>query len=54
MALCRKVITEIYQMLNKREYHYFCNLVLHNEKMSEYRKLFGKENIIFQEFSKAA
>jgi len=54
MALCRRVITEIYQMLKKREYHYFCNPVLHNKKMSEYRNLLEKENIILQEFSKAA
>ena len=54
MALCRRVITEIYQMLKKQEYHYFCNPVLHNKKLSEYRKFLGKENIIFQEFSNAA
>jgi len=54
MALCRRVITEIYQMLKKQEYHYFYNPVLHEKKMSEYRKFLEKENIISQEFSKAA
>jgi len=54
MALCRRVITEIYQMLKKQEYHYFYNPVLHEKKMSEYSKFLLKENIIFQGFSKAA
>jgi len=52
MALCRKVITQIYepkvrQMLKKQEYHYFCNSVLHEKKMAEYRKFLETENIIF-------
>jgi len=54
MALCRRVITQIYQMLKKQEYHYYYNPVLHVKKMSDYRKLLEKEHIIFQEFSKAA
>ena len=45
MALCRKVITQIYQMLKKQEYHYFHNPVLHGKKMAEYKKFLEKENI---------
>jgi transposase len=36
MALCRKVITEIYQMLKNGEYHYYRNEVLHKKKMQKY------------------
>jgi len=43
MALCRKVITEIYQMLKKEEYHYFRNPLLHEKKMTDYRKLLEKQ-----------
>jgi transposase len=49
MALCRKVITEIYQMLKKEEYHYFRNPVLHEKKMAEYRKFLQKEKGIINE-----
>jgi hypothetical protein len=47
MALCRRVITEIYQMLKKEEYHYFRNSILHENKMAEYRKFLRKEKLIF-------
>jgi transposase len=47
MALCRKVITEIYQMMKKDEFHYFMNPVLHEKKMLEYKKFLQKENILF-------
>lgn len=36
MALCRKVLAEIYHMLDKSEYHYYRNEDLHNKKMKEY------------------
>jgi len=36
MALCRKVLAEIYHMLDKHEYHYYRNADLHNKKMKEY------------------
>ena len=39
MALCRRVITQVYQMLKKQEYHYYCNPVLHEKKMTEYKRL---------------
>jgi transposase len=47
MALCRRVITQIYQMLKKQEYHYFYNPVLHGKKITEYKKFLERENIIF-------
>ena len=47
VALCRRVITEIYQMLKKGEYHYFRNEVLHKKKLAEYRKFLDKEHKIF-------
>jgi len=43
MALCRRVITEIYQMLKKEEYHYYYNPVLHGKKMAEYQKFLEKD-----------
>jgi hypothetical protein len=48
MALCRKVITEIYQMLKKEENHYFMNPVLHKKKMEGYRKFLEKNNIFIE------
>jgi transposase len=53
IALCRRVITEIYQMLKKGEYHYFRNEVLHEKKLAEYRKFLDKEKekeLSFKEF----
>ena len=49
MALCRRVITEIYQMLKKEEYHYYRNPVLHDKKLAEYRKFLLKESVILHE-----
>jgi transposase len=55
MALCRRVITQIYQMLKKQEYHYCRNPVLHEKKMAEYKKFLKANNIIFsQNFQFAA
>ena len=54
MALCRRVITQIYQMLKKQEYHYSWNSVLHGKKMTEYRRFLKKENIFLQDFSNVA
>ena len=39
MGLCRKVFTEIYQMLKKEEYHYWRDEVNHKKKMGEYDNL---------------
>jgi len=49
MALCRRVITQIYQMLKKQEYHYFYNPILHGRKMTEYRKFLEGKNITFSQ-----
>jgi transposase len=49
MALCRRVFTEIFQMLKKDEYHRFMNEKLHEKKMTEYKKFLEKNNIIFPE-----
>jgi transposase len=45
MALCRRVFSEIFQMLKKEEYHYFRNPILHEKKMTEYRRLLIKHNL---------
>jgi transposase len=47
MALCRKVITVIYQMLKKQEFHYFYNPVLHEKKLTDYRKSLWCANNLF-------
>jgi transposase len=49
MGLCRRVFSEIYQMLKKGECHYFRNPVLHEKKMKEYIKFLQKQNIVFEE-----
>jgi len=46
MALCRRVITEIYQMMKKKEHHYFRNPILHEKKICEYRRFLEKENLL--------
>jgi hypothetical protein len=49
MALCRRVFTEIYQMLKKGAYHWYQNSRLHEKKMNEYRKFLEKQGIKTQE-----
>ena len=39
MGLCRKVFSEIYQMLKKEEYHYWRDEINHKKKMEEYNNL---------------
>jgi transposase len=51
MALCRKVFTEIYQMLKKKEYHYYRNAELHEKKMNDYYNFLEKRGIIFQKIA---
>lgn len=46
MALCRRVFTEIYQMLKKEEYHYFRDEQNHENKMRNYYKFLEKKKII--------
>ena len=48
MALCRRVFTEIYQMLKKGEYHYFRDKKNHQYKMSGYYKFLEKNKIVFK------
>lgn len=45
MALCRKVFTEIFQMLEKKEYHYYRDMVNHKKKMDAYYKLLKKNGV---------
>lgn len=45
MALCRKVFTEIYQMLKKEEYHYYRDIDNHNKKMKSYKIFLEKQDI---------
>jgi transposase len=52
MALCRRVFTEIFQMLKKDEYHRYMNEKLHEKKMSEYKKFLDMNKNYFQEKSK--
>lgn len=49
MGMCRKVITEIYQMLKKEEYHYFRDFANHKKKMDEYIKLLKKKGVSFSD-----
>lgn len=48
MALCRKVFTEIYQLLKKNEYHYYRDEEFHRKKMEVYYNLLEKRGVIFQ------
>jgi len=43
MALMRRVLTEVYQMLRKSEYHYYRDPQNHQKKMIEYDKFLSKE-----------
>lgn len=38
MAICRKVFTEIYQMLKKKEYHYYRDEKNHLSKIEKYKR----------------
>jgi transposase len=49
MALCRRVMTQIYQMLKKEEYHYFRNPKLHEKKLLEYKKFLKKKKVVIEE-----
>jgi len=43
MALMRRVLTEVYQMLRKSEYHYYRDPENHQKKMIEYDKFLSRE-----------
>ena len=49
MAIFRNVFTEIFHMLNKKEYHWYRNEILHQKKMNEYYKILEKNGVIFKE-----
>ena len=42
MALCRRVFTEIYQMLKKGEYHHYRDQYNHEQKMEDYNRFLKK------------
>jgi transposase len=44
MGIVRKVITQIYQMLKKNEYHYHRNEALHKEKMAGFDKHLARQD----------
>ena len=46
MALCRKVFGEIYQMLKKKEYHYYRDVENHKEKMKVYDAFLKRNNAL--------
>jgi len=54
MGLCRKMITEIYQMLKKEEYHYFRDINNHRKKMDEYYSFLKKSGFEFKEYRLSA
>jgi len=45
MAICRKVFTEIFQMLKKGEYHYCRDPENHRKKMDAYLKFLKKNGV---------
>jgi transposase len=45
MALCRKVFTEIFQMLKKEEYHYYRDEKNHLSKMNSYKKFLNNYEV---------
>jgi len=51
LALCRRVFAEIYQMLNKEEYHYFRDEEFHNKKMDKYYNFLAKNGIVFKKIA---
>lgn len=48
MALCRRVFSEIFQMLKKKEYHYYRDEKNHLKKMAEYDKFLLENGIILK------
>lgn len=45
MGLCRRVFAEMYQMLKKQEYHYYCDTKNHQKKMEEYYLFLNRHGI---------
>jgi len=46
MAVCRKVITEIYQMLSKNQYHYYREITNHHFKMNAYKNYLKRQKVL--------
>jgi transposase len=54
MGLCRRVFTELYQMLKKMEYHYYRDEKNHTKKMTDYRAFLERNGIFFGDSIKIA
>jgi len=54
MGLCRRVFAEMYQMLKKQEYHYYCDSKNHEKKMTEYKALLSSHSIYGDQIFKKA
>ena len=54
MGLCRKMITEIYQLLKQEEYHYFRDINNHRKKMDEYYSFLKQSGFEFKEYRLSA
>ena len=54
MAICRRVFTEIFQMLKKGEYHYFRDEENHRMKYKKYQAFLEKNGFFEEKVSKVA
>jgi transposase len=54
MAICRRVFTELYQMLKKGEYHWYRDEEKHALKMNQYRRFLQKNDLNKQGETKSA
>jgi transposase len=54
MAICRRVFTELYQMLKKGEYHWYRDEKNHVFKMEQYRRFLQKNDLYNQGGTKSA
>lgn len=54
MGLCRRVFAEMYQMLKKKEYHYYRDSKNHEKKMTEYRAFLASHLIYVDQILKKA
>lgn len=49
MAICRRVITQLYQMLKKDEYSYYMDKKNHDAKINAYLAFFSQRGIVVQD-----
>jgi transposase len=54
MAICRKVFTEIFQMLKKGEFHYFRDEENHKRKLKKYQVFLEKNKLVLEKEKKVA